>query len=87
MQEDAELSRTWGVSLTPRATPRSAGHACGGPLGCRSKDENVNQKTAKVLKRFAATSGKTAKEMKKWWLGLNRNEREAEGRKIRAKTA
>ena len=45
----------------------------------------MNQKTAKVLKRFAATSGKTAKEVKKWWLGLNRNEREAEGRKKSAR--
>ena len=47
----------------------------------------VNQKTAKVLKRWAASSGKTAKEIKKWWLSLNRFEREAEGRKIRSKTA
>jgi hypothetical protein len=45
----------------------------------------VNQKTAKVLKRHAATSGKSAKEVKKWWLSLNRHEREVEGRKIRVK--
>ena len=47
----------------------------------------MNQKTAKVLKRWAAASGKSSKEVKKWWLGLNRMEREVEGRKIRAKTA
>jgi hypothetical protein len=47
----------------------------------------VNQKTAKVLKRWAATEGKPAKEVKKWWLGLNRHEREIESRKIRVKTA
>ena len=49
------------------------------------KDHIVNQKTAKVLKRHAATSNKTAKEVKKWWLSLNRHEREIEGRKLRAK--
>ena len=47
----------------------------------------MNQKTAKVLKRFAATSGKSAKDVKKWWLGLNRHEREVEARKLRAKQA
>jgi hypothetical protein len=46
----------------------------------------VNQKTAKVLKRHAAATGKSAKDVKKWWLGLNRHEREAEGRKLRAKS-
>jgi hypothetical protein len=56
-------------------------------IGCTPKDGIVNQKTAKVLKRWAASSGKTAKEIKKWWLSLNRFEREAEGRKIRSKTA
>ena len=45
----------------------------------------MNQKTAKVLKRHAATTGKSAKEVKKWWLSLNRHEREVEGRKIRVK--
>ena len=43
----------------------------------------MNQKTAKILKRWAATSGKSAKEAKKWWLALNRHQREAEGRRIR----
>lgn len=47
----------------------------------------MNQKTAKILKRWAATSGKSAKEAKKWWLSLNRNEKEAEGRRIRAALA
>lgn len=47
----------------------------------------MNQKTAKVLKRHAATSGKSAKDVKKWWLGLNKHEREVEGRKLRAKDA
>jgi len=50
------------------------------------EDSIVNQKTAKVLKRYAATSGKSAKEVKKWWLALNRHEREVEGRKLRAKS-
>jgi hypothetical protein len=43
----------------------------------------MNQKTAKMLKRWAATSGKTPREAKKWWLSLNRFEREAESRRIR----
>jgi hypothetical protein len=47
----------------------------------------VNQKTAKMLKRWAVTSGKTTREVKRWWLALNKNERDAEGRKIRTKTA
>ena len=47
----------------------------------------MNQKTAKVLKRHAAASGKPAKEVKKWWLGLNRDQREVEGRKLRVKPA
>ena len=47
----------------------------------------MNQKTAKILKRWAATSGKSAKEAKKWWLSLNRNQKEAEGRRIRATLA
>ena len=46
----------------------------------------MNQKTAKMLKRWAISSGKTTREVKRWWLALNRIEREAEGRKIR-KTA
>ena len=45
----------------------------------------MNQKTAKMLKRWAISSGKTTREVKRWWLALNRIEREAEGRKIRAK--
>jgi hypothetical protein len=47
----------------------------------------VNQKTAKMLKRFAIASGKTTREVKRWWLALNRFERETEGRKMRAKAA
>jgi hypothetical protein len=47
----------------------------------------VNQKTAKMLKRWAVTSGKTTREVKRWWLALNKIERGAEGRKIRTKTA
>jgi hypothetical protein len=47
----------------------------------------VNQKTAKMLKRWAIASGKTTREVKRWWLSLNRFEREAEGKKIRAKEA
>lgn len=47
----------------------------------------VNQKTAKMLKRWAISSGKPARDLKKWWLSLNKIEREAEGRKIRAKIA
>jgi hypothetical protein len=39
-----------------------------------------------MLKRWAIASGKTTREVKRWWLSLNRFEREAEGRKIRAKT-
>ena len=46
----------------------------------------MNQKAAKMLKRWAITSGKTTREVKRWWLSLNRFEREAEGRKIRAQT-
>jgi len=38
-----------------------------------------------MLKRWAISSGKPARELKKWWLALNKIEREAEGRKIRAK--
>ena len=45
----------------------------------------MNQKTAKVLKRWAASAGKSAKEAKKWWLGLNSKQRGIEGRKIRVK--
>ena len=45
----------------------------------------MNQKTAKMLKRHAITSGKSTREVKRWWLSLNRFEREAEGKKIRAK--
>ena len=44
----------------------------------------MNQKTVKMLKRWAIASGKTTREVKRWWLSLNRFEREAEGRKIRA---
>ena len=47
----------------------------------------MNQKTAKMLKRWAISEGKTTREVKRWWLSLNRFEREAEGRKIKAKTA
>lgn len=47
----------------------------------------MNQKTAKMLKRWAVTSGKPAREVKRWWLALNRIERDAEGRKIRTKIA
>ena len=51
----------------------------------RNEEQTVNQKTAKMLKRWAIASGKTTREVKRWWLSLNRFEREAEGRKIRAK--
>jgi hypothetical protein len=47
----------------------------------------VNQKTAKMLKRWASMSGKSVRDVKRWWLSLNREEREVEGRKIRAQTA
>ena len=46
----------------------------------------MNQKTAKMLKRWAISSGKTTREVKRWWLSLNRFERETEGRKMKTKT-
>jgi hypothetical protein len=54
-------------------------------LGSEDGDSTVNQKTAKMLKRWAITSGKTTRDVKRWWLSLNRFEREAEARKIRTK--
>jgi hypothetical protein len=39
-----------------------------------------------MLKRWAISSGKTTREVKRWWLSLNRFEREAEGRKMKTKT-
>jgi hypothetical protein len=44
----------------------------------------VNQKTAKLLTRWASKSGKKERELKRWWLALDRKQREAERKKIRA---
>ncbi len=44
----------------------------------------MNQKTAKLLKKWASTAAKKPREVKKWWQSLNRLERAAERRRIRA---
>jgi hypothetical protein len=42
----------------------------------------VNQKTAKLLSRWASKSGKKERELKRWWQTLDRKQREAERKKI-----
>ena len=42
----------------------------------------MNQKTAKLLSRWASKSGKKERELKRWWLTLDRKQREAERKKI-----
>lgn len=44
----------------------------------------MNQKTAKLLSRWAGKSGKKERELKRWWATLDRKQREAERKKISA---
>ncbi len=43
----------------------------------------MNQKTAKLLKKWATTDGTKPREVRRWWLALNRQQRTAEGRRFR----
>ena len=42
----------------------------------------VNQKTAKMLSRWAGKSGKKERDLKRWWNTLDRKQRAAERKKI-----
>ncbi|RMG68235.1 MAG: hypothetical protein D6715_02755 [Calditrichaeota bacterium] len=42
----------------------------------------MNQKTAKLLHRYASHSGQNVKELKKWWLSLNHMERARERQRM-----
>lgn len=42
----------------------------------------MNQKTAKMLSRWASKSGKKERELKRWWGTLDRKQRAAERKKI-----
>lgn len=45
----------------------------------------MNQKTAKLLKRWASVAGQKARDVKRWWLTLDRHQRAAERRRMREK--
>ncbi len=42
----------------------------------------MNQKTAKLLHRYASHSGQNVKELKEWWMSLNRFERTRERQRM-----
>lgn len=42
----------------------------------------MNQKTAKMLSRWAGKSGKKERDLKRWWNTLDRKQRAAERKKI-----
>lgn len=43
----------------------------------------MNQKTAKLLTKWSSHASKQPREVKRWWLSLNRAERAVERRRIR----
>jgi hypothetical protein len=45
----------------------------------------MNQKTAKLLKKYAGATGEQWREVVRSWLSLNRHQRAADRRRIRAK--
>ncbi|MGQ0733390.1 MAG: hypothetical protein ACT4QD_07000 [Acidobacteriota bacterium] len=47
----------------------------------------MNQKTARLLKRSASASGKSAREVKKRWLSLSHKQRGPERQRIKAELA
>jgi len=42
----------------------------------------MNQRTAKMLHRYATQEGKSPKDVKKWWMSLNAEERTKERKRI-----
>ena len=48
----------------------------------RTEDFAVNEKTAKILKKYADASKQDKKRVKSWWLSLNRDERARERARI-----
>ncbi|MGH8458019.1 MAG: hypothetical protein ACRESV_01605, partial [Nevskiales bacterium] len=48
---------------------------------------NVNQRTAKLLKKWASSTKKPSRGLKRWWNSLNRNQKAVERRRIRAEIA
>ncbi len=42
----------------------------------------MNQRTAKLLKKFALHAGKTDNEVKRWWVSLPWNARAGERKKL-----
>jgi len=45
----------------------------------------MNQKTAKLLKKYAGVTGEKSRDVVKSWLSLNQHQRAAERRRIRGK--
>jgi hypothetical protein len=44
----------------------------------------VNSRTAKLIKKWAAATKKPPRELKRWWITLNKFQRDAERRRMRA---
>lgn len=44
--------------------------------------ETMNQKTVKLLKKYSVYSGKTDKELKRWWIALPWNRRAGERKRL-----
>jgi hypothetical protein len=47
----------------------------------------VNQKTAKLLKKYAVVTKKDPRELKRWWNTLTHTQKGAERKKIEAEVA
>lgn len=46
----------------------------------------MNQRTAKLLKKYALQTGKTSKDIKRWWMSLPWNHRAGERKRLLRET-
>ncbi len=43
----------------------------------------MNQKTVKLLKKYAQETNQDSEQLKEWWMSLNRKEREKERKRMK----
>ena len=47
----------------------------------------MNERTTKLLKKWASVTKKESRELTRWWLSLNKFQRTAERKKMKAELA